>query len=147
MNDAMIRLMQLSKQGYACAQILLIMGLEARGEENPDLVRAMSGLAYGCGDGRGTCGALTGGCCLLGVYAGKGTDSETQSDRFALMLAGLTEWFAETAGAADGAVSCDVIAGGEGPAASLQRCGELVSQTYAKIMEILVENGFDPAGD
>ena len=147
MDDTLIRMLQLGGQGYTCSQIILVLGLEARGESNPGLVRAMGGLAYGCGTGRGSCGVLTGGCCLLALYAGKGTDEETPSERLALMLQELTDWFAARAGGCDGEMSCNAIVGEAGPAASRQRCGALVGETFARVMEILAENGFDPGGD
>ena len=62
------RMLELSGQGFYCAQILLILALEAEGKENPDLVRAMSGLNGGLGFSGNVCGALTGGCCLLGHF-------------------------------------------------------------------------------
>lgn len=145
MDDATIRLMQLSQKGYNCSQIILMMGLEVKNEENPGLVRAVSGLAYGCGDGRGTCGVLTGGCCLIGLFAGKGGDDETPSDRLMLMLTELSEWFSDMFGNRDMGVSCQGIVGEDGPAASRQLCGEMVSKTYAKAMEILMTNDIDPS--
>jgi hypothetical protein len=144
MDDTQIRMLQLGKKGYTCSQIILLLGLDVRGETNPDLVRAMAGLAYGCGSGRGNCGVLTGGCCLLGLYAGKGSDEETASERLSLMLQALTDWFVERTGCADDRISCDAIVGEAGPAASRQKCGALAADTYAKAMEILVENEIDP---
>ena len=66
MNDEMIRMIQLAGQGFHCSQILLTMGLEAQGKSNPDLIRAMAGLAGGLGFSGDTCGALTGGSCCWG---------------------------------------------------------------------------------
>jgi hypothetical protein len=63
MDDTMIRMMRLAQKGFTCSQILLLLALEARGEQNPALVRAAAGLAYGCGTGKGSCGVLTGGSC------------------------------------------------------------------------------------
>jgi Putative redox-active protein (C_GCAxxG_C_C) len=144
MDDTLIRMLQLGQQGYTCSQIIILLGLEVRQETNPGLVRAMGGLAYGCGSGYGSCGVLTGGCCLLALYAGKGDDTETESDRLALMLQELNDWFGQHTGCAAGDLSCDAIVGDSGPAASRQRCGALVADTYAKVMEILAANEFDP---
>jgi hypothetical protein len=146
MDDMMIRMLQLSGKGYGCSQILIRLFLELRGEENPALVRSMSGLAYGCGGGRATCGTLTGGCCALALYAGKGADDETGSERLMLMLQELSDWFDEQVGAPHGGIACETIVGVEGPQAARQRCGALVSQTYSKVLEILSANGFDPSG-
>ncbi len=147
MDDTQIRMMQLGKKGYTCSQIILLLGLELRGETNPGLVRAMAGLAYGCGSGRVSCGALTGGCCLLALYAGKGDDGETPSVRLPLMLASLTDWFAGRIPSGDDRMSCDTIVGKDGPAASRQRCGALVADTFMKVIEILTANDIDPMTD
>jgi hypothetical protein len=144
MDDILIRMLQLGQKGYNCSQILMLLGLEVRGETNPQLVRAVGGLAYGCGSGRGSCGVLTGGCCLLALYAGKGSDGEVPSDRFDLMLQELNDWFASYTGCDPGDMSCESIVGEAGPAASRQRCGALVGDTYAKVMEILTVNEIDP---
>jgi hypothetical protein len=146
MNDLMLRLMQLSRKGYGCSQILMRLFLEARGEENPALVRSMAGLAFGCGAGRATCGTLTGACCVLALYAGTGRDDETASGRLALMLQELSDWFDETVGSAHGGTACETIVGAGGPAAARERCGVIVADTYAKVLEILTANGFDPSG-
>ena len=66
------RMLELSGQGFYCAQILMILALESEGKEDPDLIRAMSGLNGGLGFSGRVCGALTGGCCFLGCFCGKG---------------------------------------------------------------------------
>ena len=144
MDDNLIRMLRLAAGGYACSQIIVQLGLDARGEENPALVRAMAGLAYGCGGGRASCGALTGGCCLLALYAGKGSDTEAESDRLMLMLSELSEWFEAQVGGQYGGIICETITGEDGPAAARQRCGAIVGDTFNKVMEILTDNGFDP---
>ena len=144
MDDDQIEMMRLAARGYSCSQIILQRGLSARGEENPALVRAMAGLAYGCGGGRATCGALTGGCCLLALYAGKGSDAEKASDRLPLMLSELSQWFETEVGLRHGGIDCEAITGVEGPSAARQRCGAIVGDTVAKAIEILVVHGFDP---
>jgi len=145
-DDLTIRMLQLSQKGYGCSQIMLLLLLELRGEENPDLVRSMAGLAYGCGAGRATCGTLTGGCCALALYAGKGGDDESGSERLMLMLQELSDWFEQQVGGRHGGTACETIVGLEGPAAARQRCGAIVADTYAKVLEILDANGFDPSG-
>lgn len=146
MEDTLIRMMQLAGKGYSCSQIILLMGLEARGETNPGLVRAMAGLAYGCGSGRASCGALTGACCLLALYAGKGGDDEPQSEQLVSMLQDLSDWFMDHIGGPSGGMACETIVGREGPAASRQRCGTIVAETYAKAMDLLLIYQIDPAG-
>ncbi len=144
MDDTQIRMLRLGQKGYTCSQIIMIMGLELRGEANAGLVRAMGGLAYGCGGGRGSCGALTGGCCLLGLYAAKGSDEQRPSDRLALLLQELTDWFAARTGCIESGFTCDALVGQGGPEASRRSCGAIVADTYAKVLEILAANNFDP---
>ena len=144
MDDCQIQMLRLASAGYACSQIIVQLALDAREEETPALERSMAGLAYGCGGGQASCGALTGGCCMLALYAGKGCDDETESDQLPLMLADLTEWFEEQVGARYGGTLCENITGEDGPPAARQRCGEIVGNTFAKAMEILAVHGVDP---
>jgi len=144
MNETFIRLMTLGSKGYTCSQIMIIMALEAQGETNPALTRAMAGLSYGCGNSRGTCGALTGGACVLGLYAGKGTDEEASSELLLPMTQELSDWFRERT-TEFGGIICEAIVGEAGPDASRQTCGALVAETFEKAMEILIKSGIDPA--
>lgn len=143
MDDTMFRMLQLAHKGYSCSQILILLALEARGEQNPSLVRAAAGLAYGCGTGKGSCGILSGGSCVLGLFAGKGSDEEQESEKLMLMLQELSEWFSEHVGGQYGGIECQAIVGEEGMAAARQRCGSILAETYAKVMEILISNGFE----
>ena len=59
--DELLRMLKLASQGFHCSQILILMGLDAQGKQNADLVRAMEGLAGGVGFCGDICGALTGG--------------------------------------------------------------------------------------
>lgn len=138
---------ELHQQGYYCSQILMLLGLEAQEKSNPDLVRAMSGLAGGLGFTGQTCGALTGGACLLGLYAGRGGAEEEEADRFQLMVTELVEWFQEEHGANYGGITCEHILGDalQYKAVSMN-CGNIVAGTYDKVQEILTKYGIDPAG-
>ena len=143
MDDTMLRMMRLAQKGYTCSQILILLALEARGEQNPALVRAAAGLAYGCGTGKGSCGVLTGGSCVIALFAGKGSDEEQESEKFMMMLQDLSDWFSERVGGQYGGIECQAIVGEEGPASARQRCGGILAETYAKVVEILIANGFD----
>jgi hypothetical protein len=143
MDDTMIRMLQLAHKGYSCSQILILLALEARGEQNHALVRAAAGLAYGCGAGKGSCGVLSGGSCVLALFAGKGSDEEQESERFMVMLQELSDWFSERVGGQYGGIECQAIVGDEGPDAARQRCGAILAETYNKVINILISNGFD----
>ena len=52
-QDMFMRLLELTSQGYACSQILLMLGMELNGDENSAVVRTMAGLNEGMyGSGR-----------------------------------------------------------------------------------------------
>jgi C_GCAxxG_C_C family probable redox protein len=133
------------QQGFTCSQILLMLRLEAQGKANPDLVRAMhapAGGVGGCGD---VCGTLTGGACLLGLYAGRGSAEEAEDPRLNQMIGELVAWFADRYGQLYGGVHCaDILAGD--PQNKLSRCPEVVASTYEMVKDLLVANGFDLAG-
>ena len=146
MDERTFEMMRLAARGYSCAQIMALLALQERDETNPALVRAMTGLAYGGGAGGGTCGVLAGAWCLMGLYAGRGSDPESEAPQLMPMLLEITDWFENRIGQSRGGITCAAITGEDGPAASRQRCGMLVAETYARVMEILIRNGFDPAG-
>jgi hypothetical protein len=145
MNDDLFRMMEISQQGFYCSQVLLIMGLEAQGKTNPDLVRSMAGLAGGIGFCGKNCGSLTGGACLLSLYAGRGTAEEVEDDRLNKMIMDLVDWFEAEYSSLYGGIDCEIIFGGD-PVKKKERCPKIVLQTYQKIKEILNENGFDISG-
>jgi hypothetical protein len=49
MTDTQMLVLRLGGKGYSCAQIVIQGGLLCLGRENPDLLRAMAGLAHGGG--------------------------------------------------------------------------------------------------
>lgn len=141
MNEEAARMSSLQAQGFHCSQILLIMGLERQGKENPDLVRAMTGLANGLGDMGRICGALTGAICLLGLYAGRGDASEQEHPLLNVLVQDLVTWFDETYGSQYGSTDCQAILQDD-PWNRMLRCPVLVVETYAKVMALLGEHGF-----
>jgi hypothetical protein len=141
MEDYVIRILQLSKEGLSCSQILMQLALEARGESNSALVRSMGALAYGYGHGKGHCGVLTAACCALALHTDNGSSPDTQSERLPLMLQELNDWFDERVTTRFGGITCESIVGKEGPQASRQKCGAILMETYAKILSILEAHG------
>ena len=73
--DLFERVMELSRYGYFCGQILAILMLETLGEDDPLLVKAMGGLNGGVGFSQGCCGCMTGGACLISSFTGKGEET------------------------------------------------------------------------
>ncbi|HVP48154.1 MAG TPA: C-GCAxxG-C-C family protein [Bryobacteraceae bacterium] len=127
-------------RGFGCSQILALMALEAQGRENPELVRAMSGLLLGMGCGK-ICGALTGGCCVLGMYAGKGTEDTNADPRLQSMLERFVEWFEVEFEGRFGGINCSDIVQDDAHL-RMTRCPVIVSETLNKLREILAENDF-----
>ena len=135
-----MRMMELALQGYNCSQILILLALEAQGKKNEDLVKSMTGLLSGMGCGR-VCGALTGGCCVLGLYAGKGSTEQNADERMNLMLTEFVEWFEQEFGAKYGGINCSEITKDDARLRAF-RCPEIVRCSFEKIAEILEGNNY-----
>lgn len=148
MDDTQLMVLELGSKGYSCAQMVLAGGLRLMGRDNPDLLRAMGGLAQGVGCSGEICGALSGGVCLIALHTEKGRDAEDALPQGPGIMNELVEWFREEAGAG-GAVTCDALLGNTSRATGERgmdagRCGELVARTWNKAVSLLVENGIDP---
>lgn len=143
--EDLIRIRELKEQGFYCSQILVLLGLELQGKTNPDLVRSAQALAGGIGFSGNLCGALTGGACLLGLYAGKGEPNEQEDERLNLMLLSLVDWFTENTGKQYNSLNCEQILEGRQSNIPL-RCPGIVAAVYQKTKELLVEYGFDLSG-
>jgi C_GCAxxG_C_C family probable redox protein len=141
----MEQLIEFRKQGFYCSQIVLLQGMEQMGKSNPDLVRAMHGLAGGLGFSGELCGALTGGASLLGLYAGKGTPEQEEDPKLDFMIQDLVKWFKAEYGEQFGGIRCEEILAGNNQN-KMTRCPLMVSGVIQKVNELLVENGFDLSG-
>jgi C_GCAxxG_C_C family probable redox protein len=142
MADEAFRVAELALKGYKCSHILVQVGLDAQEKTNPDLLRAMSGLANGMASGL-TCGVLTGGCALIGLYAGMENGGE--NGRLPLMLEEYVEWFREEFGKRHGGIDCEQITQ-DNPLLRKQRCPEMILAAVLKAKEILEANGFELDG-
>jgi C_GCAxxG_C_C family probable redox protein len=141
MNDDSFRVMDFAMKGYQCSQILMAMALEAQGKQNPDLVRAMSGLLGGMGCGK-TCGALTGGCSVLGLHAGWGTPDSIPDERLAAMLTEFVEWFETEYTQRYGSIECKEIVGDD-MRNKMTRCPRIVMESLARLKEILADYNYE----
>ena len=81
MNPTMLDIMPLAAKNYCCSQILMLLALRAQGIENWELVRATSGVCHGMGASGQTCGILTGGCLVIGLYVGRGREDRHRCDQ------------------------------------------------------------------
>jgi C_GCAxxG_C_C family probable redox protein len=140
MNEESFRMFELASQGFGCSQILVEMALEQQKKNNPDLLRAMTGLLGGMSCGK-VCGALTGACCVLGLYAGKGSQQEHADPVLAKMLTELVEWFESEYTSRYGSIECAGIIAGD-PKLRQDRCPQIVAETFSKLKEILAANHY-----
>ena len=140
-DEIVMQMIELAEKNYNCSQIMMILALQREGKENPDLVRAMSGLGDGCGFFQETCGIMTGTASLLAWYAGKGADGEKESDKLLPMLQDMGDWFRHEIGAKYGGTRCkDIVGDLVGTSEGKQICGGIILQTYNKVGEILESN-------
>ena len=138
--DLMDRILDLSRYGYFCSQILGILLMETIGEENPELIKALGGLNGGVGYSQGCCGCMTGGCCIISYFTGKGADTGLEHPEHKQALGEFTEWFKEEMMVEYGGTDCTDITKGN-PAKRLEECPAIIASTYQKCMEILGERG------
>lgn len=143
MNEDSFRVAELLLSGMKCSHVLMMLALEAGGRDNPDLVRAMSGLAMGMGQGL-ECGALSGGCCVMGMLAGRGSEEETEDPRFIDMLDEYSSWFLAMSKERYGGSACADIIDFD-PNLKAERCPALVADAWAKICDILDRQDIDLA--
>jgi C_GCAxxG_C_C family probable redox protein len=136
---------KLTASGYCCSQVMMKMALDAEEKENKDLMRAVSGLCLGAGSYQRTCGALTGGIAILGLYAGKGYDVEYPKPCYSKMADEYTDWFAAELGSTeckDIIGVCSVTDYQTNQSYRL-KCGDVLVKGYRKIQEILQEHEFE----
>ncbi|MCF0137296.1 MAG: C_GCAxxG_C_C family protein [Oscillospiraceae bacterium] len=138
--DLIDRVLELSRYGYFCSQILAILTLETLGEENPGLVKALGGLNGGVGFSGGCCGCMTGGACVLSLFTGKGEDTGYEHPGHKGAMKEFTDWFTENMLAEYGGTDCEDITRGN-PAKRVEYCPQIIAETYAKCMELLSERG------
>lgn len=141
MSEDAFRVAELLLDDFRCSHILMRLALDAQGRDDPNLVRAMSGLALGMGQGF-NCGALSAGCCVIGYYAGRGGDGEREHPELSAMLDDFTGWFNAAATGQYGGIDCsDIMQFDEG--LRRQRCPELIVATWEKVKETLAAHGVD----
>ena len=131
----MERMLELSSQGYYCAQILLILALEAEGKEDPDLIRTVGGLNGGLGNSGNICGCLTGGACFLSYFLGKGEEDELPHPKADSMIQEFCCWFQEYT-EEFGGTQCKTILNGDNRN-KIQRCPMLLEESLKTCMAIL----------
>ena len=134
------RIMELSRYGYACGQILAKLLLDTTGDENAQLLRCMQGLNGGIGSSGDVCGCMAAGCCLLANFTGKTGDTGYDSPHHKSAMSEFSEWFKEEMMLEYGSIDCrDIV--GTSPAKKVQNCPRIIAGVYEKCMEILEDKG------
>lgn len=158
MNPLLLELLPLVRQGYCCSQLLMLLALRQRGEENAALVQAMRGLCHGIGQSGGPCGLLTGGACVLALLGGqKKTDGQYSQEGqdgppLPPLLNDYAEWFyARMAGY--GGYDCSLVSTGlareagqaleAGAPPDVLLCGNLLAECWDKILTLCDDYGLD----
>ncbi|AQR93441.1 MULTISPECIES: DVU_1555 family C-GCAxxG-C-C protein [Clostridium] len=138
------KMFKLASSGYCCSQILIIMYLEKNGLENVPLVKSMAGLCAGVGNTGKTCGIITGGACLFGLYAGKGLDTEVRDDNLKKMIQEFVQWFEDEFEYTEciDLITVDVLNDINESEAYPVKCGNTMQKCYNKIDEILKNYGY-----
>jgi C_GCAxxG_C_C family probable redox protein len=136
---------KLKNAGYCCTQVMIKMALDEEEKENEDLLRAANGLCMGIGSAQKTCGVLTGGIAILGLYAGKGKDTEYPKLEYTDMVDEYTEWFEGEFGSTEcsdiiGICAVKDLATNQG---YILKCGDIMVKSYEKIQEILSDHNFE----
>jgi C_GCAxxG_C_C family probable redox protein len=99
-------------------------------------------LAGGMGFSGETCGALTGGVCLLGLYAGRGVPEESPNPALNIMINELVEWFSKKFGETYGGILCRDITEDD-PGNHASRCPRIVAGVHKKVKSLLDERGYE----
>jgi C_GCAxxG_C_C family probable redox protein len=143
MDDLSLRLFRLSSAGYCCAQIMYKLALEDEDSQNEDIVKAAQGLCRGIADMQKTCGVLSGGIGVLGLYAAKGKEEESEKEDFKQMVDEFREWFQEEFNSTE----CIDLIGQRDFYGSDQNykpiCADILQKAYVKVYEILLEHGYE----
>ncbi|WP_237152915.1 DVU_1555 family C-GCAxxG-C-C protein [Oryzibacter oryziterrae] len=142
MTDDSFRIAELLLSGYKCGHVMMKLALEAQGRDDPDLVRAMSGLSLGMGQGF-NCGVLTAGCCVIGLCAGKADDEAPEDPRLAAAIDDFSGWFS-TMTHRHGGIDCAHIMRFEHERLR-EVCPGLISESWTRLVEILDSHGIDIA--
>ncbi|NLX87310.1 MAG: C_GCAxxG_C_C family protein [Clostridiales bacterium] len=145
MNDTAFKLFRLSSLGYCCTQIMLKLALDEEEKENEDLLRAVSVLCRGIGGRQKTCGVLTGGLGILGLYAAKGKDTEYPKANLNDMTKEYMEWFENEFGSEEcmDIIGVHSFADNTGKDAYMVKCGDILLKSYQKVVQILRENNYE----
>lgn len=145
MDEMAFEMFKLFNAGYRCTQIMMKMALDAEEKENEDLLRALNGFCIGIGTAPKICGVLTAGIALLGLYAGKGNDTEYPKPGYSEMVDEFSEWFETEFGGTECRELIGVVSFTDWNTKQEYKlkCGNVLLKSYEKIQEILIDHGYE----
>lgn len=117
------RIFTLKMQNYCCSQIVMAIGLEKLGMENPQLIEAMAGLCEGVKCGK-ICGTASAAVCLMYL-----ADARSAQDG---LVQEYLDWFEDSFDHLD----CEELLRDD-PMAKLEKCPMIVEATMVKLEELL----------
>lgn len=135
-EELMLKAIEINQKGYSCSQTVFLLSTDFNQVENPELVKALDGLAYGMHT-RKTCGCLSGALCLASFYLGKDANMP-RDERLQPIAQQLTQWFEEQNGSS---LCDDILKKHNEDKASV--CPRLMAETFKKCFELLMENDVD----
>lgn len=138
-----MKIFELSSLGYCCTQIMLKMALDEEGTKNDDLVRSANSLCKGLGGRQSTCGVLSGGIMILGLYAGKRSDREYCEKNYGEMVNEFIDWFEEEFQSLDCIDIIGVNKFEDNKNSYMLKCGNILIESYEKAVQILNEHDYD----
>jgi len=143
MDEKAFELFKLVSEGYCCSQIMLKLALDMEELENDDLLRVVRGLCKGIGGSQKTCGVLTGGIGIFGLYAAKGKADEWNKDNYGSMVKDYMDWFEQRFKSTE----CVDLIGvyqftDENNQTYPVKCGDILLESFEKVVEILQDNGY-----
>jgi C_GCAxxG_C_C family probable redox protein len=143
LNDKTFDVFKMVSEGFCCSQIMLKLALELEEKENADLLRVMGGLCNGIGESQKTCGVLSSGIGIIGLYAGKGNVKEYPENNYGSMVREFYSWFEDHFDSSE----CIDIVGVREFITNTRigypiKYGDILLESFEKIGEIIDENGY-----
>ena len=143
MDDLAFEIFKLSAAGFCCTQIMLKLALNEEETQNDDLIRAAHGLCKGIAGTQKTCGVISGGIGIFGLYAGKGSEQDYSKENFSRMMEQYCQWFESEFESTE----CEDLIGltkfEDGDQRYQVKCGEILVKSYMKVCEILSEYNYE----
>ena len=110
--DLKERLLELGMQGFECSQIMMMIALEIEEKEKSGSDPCGERTDRRHGPWRRNMRCADRGCCVLGLFTGKGDPEEMEDNRCHEIIQEYTDWFREQYLPQYGGTDCVQIIGG-----------------------------------